>query len=98
LTNALDAMPAGGSVRVSAITTESSVVIRVLDNGSGIAPEIQGRLFQPFVTARKTNGWGLGLAHARQIVIDHGGEVWLESPPGRGACFVFSLPAPPAAE
>jgi signal transduction histidine kinase len=71
------------------------VVIRVLDPGPGIAPEIRDRLFQPFVTARKPNGWGLGLVQARQVVIDHGGEMWLESPPGRGACFAFSLPVSP---
>ena len=95
LANALEAMPAGGSIHISAIAAESSVVTRVRDTGPGIAPEIRDRLFQPFVTARKPNGWGLGLVQARQVVIDHGGEMWLESPPGRGACFAFSLPASP---
>jgi signal transduction histidine kinase len=95
LANALEAMPAGGSIHITAIAAESSAVIWVLDTGPGIAPEIRDRLFQPFVTARKPNGWGLGLSHARQVVIDHGGEMWLESPPGAGACFGFSLPASP---
>lgn len=93
LANALEAMPNGGSISISTFAGESSVVTRVLDTGPGIAPEIRDRLFQPFVTARKPNGWGLGLSQARQTVIDHGGEMWLESPPGRGACFAFSLPA-----
>jgi signal transduction histidine kinase len=95
LANALEAMPTGGSIHISTTAAESSVVIRVLDSGPGIAPEIRDRLFQPFVTARKPNGWGLGLAQSRQAVIDHGGEMWLESPTCRGACFAFSLPASP---
>jgi len=61
--------------------------------GPGVAPEIRDRLFQPFVTARKSDGWGLGLASARQVVIDHCGDMWLESPSANGACFGFSLPA-----
>jgi signal transduction histidine kinase len=93
LANALEAMPAGGSIQINTAVTETSVVIRVLDTGPGIAPEIRDRLFQPFVTARKPGGWGLGLVQARQAVIDHGGDMWLEPPAGRGACFGFSLPA-----
>lgn len=93
LANSLEAMPAGGSVHISAIARESWVVTRVQDTGPGIAPEIRDRLFQPFATARKPHGWGLGLAQAREAVIDHGGDMWLESPPSGGACFAFSLPA-----
>jgi signal transduction histidine kinase len=93
LANALEAMPTGGSIGISAIAAEDSVVIRVRDSGPGIAPEIRDRLFQPFVTARKQNGWGLGLTQARLAVIDQGGEMWLESASGSGACFAFSLPA-----
>ena len=92
LANALEAMPNGGLIHISAIAVSDSVVIRVLDTGPGVAPEIRECLFQPFVTARKPNGLGLGLTQARQAVVDHGGEMWLEPSRGRGACFAFSLP------
>lgn len=92
LVNALDAMRTGGLIDISAVVTEASVVVRVLDTGPGVAADIRDRLFQPFVTAGKPNGWGMGLTHARQIITGHGGEIWLESPPGWGACFAFSLP------
>jgi signal transduction histidine kinase len=92
LDNALEAMPAGGSIHISAVVAENWAVLKVLDTGSGIAPEIRDRLFEPFVTARKPNGWGLGLTHARQAIQQHGGEIWLEDSPGWGTCFAFSLP------
>ena len=47
----------------------------------------------PFVSAGKKNGLGLGLALARQTVLDHGGDMWAESEPGQGACFRLRLPA-----
>jgi signal transduction histidine kinase len=91
LVNALDAMPHGGSVHISAVSERGSVLIRVRDTGPGIALEISDRLFQPFVTAGKPDGIGLGLAFSRQAVLDHGGEMWAESSP-QGACFTVRLP------
>jgi signal transduction histidine kinase len=92
ISNSLEAMPEGGEVRISAAPEEGSVLIRVEDNGPGIAPEIRSKLFQPFVSAGKRNGLGLGLALSRQTVLDHGGEMWVESQPGQGARFCFRLP------
>jgi signal transduction histidine kinase len=69
-----------------------TALIQVEDTGPGIAPEIRGKLFQPFVTAGKRNGLGLGLALTRQTVIDHGGDLWVESEPGHGARFILRLP------
>jgi signal transduction histidine kinase len=89
--NALEAMPNGGTIWISTIADQSFALIRVRDTGPGIAPEIRGRLFQPFATSGKASGVGLGLAFSRQAVIDHGGEMWAESS-HRGACFAFSLP------
>jgi signal transduction histidine kinase len=96
--NSLEAMPDGGAVRIWALLEPGSAVVHVADNGPGIAPEIRSRIFQPFVTAGKRNGMGLGLALARQTVIEHGGEMWVESEPGRGALFSFRLPGAQAAQ
>ena len=90
--NALEAMPEGGEVSISAEYAGGAAVVHVDDTGPGIAPEIRGQLFQPFVTAGKRNGLGLGLALARQAVLDHGGDMWVESEPGHGARFSFRLP------
>jgi signal transduction histidine kinase len=91
LVNALEVMPNGGTINVSASSDQRSVLIRVRDTGPGITPEIRPRLFEPFVTAGKANGLGLGLAFSQQVVNDHGGKIWVE-PTRRGACFALRLP------
>jgi signal transduction histidine kinase len=96
--NALEAMPDGGSIEISAELEGDSVTVHVSDNGPGIAPEIRSQLFQPFVTAGKRNGLGLGLALSRQTVIEHGGDMWVDSQPGRGARFSFRLPGARASQ
>ena len=93
IANALEAMPDGGAVRISAELREGAAVVHVEDNGPGIPPEIRSQLFQPFVSAGKRNGLGLGLALSRQTVLEHGGDMWVESSSGRGARFSFRLPA-----
>lgn len=92
LVNALDVMPGGGNIQISAIPERHSVLIKVRDTGPGIDPEIRDRLFQPFATAGKTGGLGLGLAFSWQAVHDHGGQMWLETG-SQGACFAFCLPS-----
>jgi len=92
ISNALEAMPDGGEVRITAAIQDGSAVVQVTDNGPGISPEIRSRLFQPFVSAGKRSGLGLGLALARETVLDHGGDMWVESRPGDGATFCFRLP------
>lgn len=89
--NALQAMGEGGTVTVAARAEGESVLVEVRDTGPGIAAEIRDRLFQPFATSRKGSGLGLGLALARQAILDHGGEIWAASTPGQGACFSFRL-------
>jgi signal transduction histidine kinase len=91
--NALEMMPEGGRIRISALAEDGFVVAEVSDTGPGIAPEIRDSLFEPFVSAGKKNGLGLGLALSRQTVLDHGGDMWAESEAGKGACFRLRLPA-----
>lgn len=90
--NALEMMPEGGRIQISADAQNGFVVADVRDTGPGIAPEIRGSLFEPFVSAGKKNGLGLGLALSRQTVLDHGGDMWAEFEPGHGACFRLRLP------
>jgi signal transduction histidine kinase len=90
--NAIEAMPMGGAVHIGASASPDAVTIEVADTGPGISPEIRDHLFQPFVSSGKKNGLGLGLALSRQTILDHGGDMWLESAPGRGARFFFRLP------
>ena len=90
ITNALEAMPNGGRLSIEARTTGSVVLIEVEDTGPGIPQAIRDRLFEPFVTAGKRDGVGLGLALSRATVLEHGGDIWTE--PASGARFVIRLP------
>ena len=76
------------------------VLLSVADTGPGIAPEDQAKLFEPFSQVdasptRKTGGTGLGLSICRHLVELHGGTIWVESQPGKGSAFFFTLPLQP---
>jgi len=90
--NALDVMPDGGTIRISAIPERHSILVKVRDTGPGIDPVIRDRIFEPFATAGKSDGLGLGLALSRQAVLDQGGQMWMETG-SEGACFAFCLPS-----
>lgn len=93
--NAIEAMRSGGCISIRAEADGDNIMVRFEDNGPGISASLQGRLFQPFVTAGKRNGLGLGLALSRQTLLDHGGDIWVEDGPGRlhgGALFWLRLP------
>ena len=92
LDNAIDAAP-GGRVRVKAEREAGQVVVRVIDNGRGIPPDIVNRIFDPFFTTKEVGkGTGLGLDIARRIVQRHHGEIEVSS--GSGATeFRVTLPA-----
>jgi signal transduction histidine kinase len=90
IANAFEAMPGGGTVRIGARKTGTSVLVDLEDTGPGIPACIYDRLFEPFVTSGKQDGLGLGLALARQTVRNYGGDMWIE--PAAGARFVIRLP------
>jgi two-component system, NtrC family, C4-dicarboxylate transport sensor histidine kinase DctB len=90
IANAFEAMPGGGTVRIGARKTGTSVLVDLEDTGPGIPACIYDRLFEPFVTSGKEDGLGLGLALARQTVRNYGGDMWIE--PAAGARFVIRLP------
>lgn len=91
LENALQACTAGGLVSVGARVVDRQVHIGVRDSGSGIAPEIQARVFEPFFTTRG-QGTGLGLAIALGVARAHGGTIKVSSVPDSGSEFVIMLP------
>lgn len=92
--NAVEAMQHSEfrELSVGTVVENGVVLISVTDTGSGIAPEIEAKLFQPFVT-NKASGMGIGLSVCRTIVEAHGGRLWAEPNTGGGSIFRFTLPA-----
>jgi signal transduction histidine kinase len=91
ISNAIEAMPDGGEIEITASRDGRRVVVRIDDTGPGIPETVRSRLFQPFVTSAK-NGLGLGLALSRQTLLDHGGDLWVEDDDRGGAHFRLTLP------
>jgi two-component system NtrC family sensor kinase len=98
LLNARDAIPFGGSIRISTIPADDhSLTIEVSDSGLGIAPENVAKIYDPFYTTKGVGrGTGLGLAVSYGIVQEHSGHISVESTPGRGTIFRITLPTAPA--
>jgi signal transduction histidine kinase len=96
LENAAKYVPTGGRIEISARTEAAAVVTTVADDGPGIPPEHLDRIFERFHrvegSAQLASGAGLGLYLTRHLVEAHGGRLWVESQPGRGSAFSFSLP------
>jgi PAS domain S-box-containing protein len=93
--NAVKYSPAGSEVRISSRQDKEGLAIGVRDNGIGIAPEDQHKLFEPFARLQEdaTSGIGLGLVVCKRLVEAHGGRIWVESQPGKGSTFLFTIPA-----
>lgn len=95
--NALKFAPEGGEVRLGGGREGEYIHVWVQDNGPGIPPALQARLFQKFSKlgqegTQSREGHGLGLAIVKAVADAHGGRVWVESPPGEGSRFHFSIP------
>lgn len=99
VSNAIKFSEAGTTVSVTTSETTDHVEVAVVDQGRGIPPELQARIFDRFqqveeADARAKGGTGLGLAISRTIIAQHGGEISVDSIPGQGATFRFTVPIP----
>jgi len=96
MTNAAKFTPEEGNILIKVRKENNSLIIQVQDNGIGIPHEEMSRLFKPYsrisADRQRQPGLGLGLALAKQVVELHGGKIWVESEPGKGSTFSFSLP------
>lgn len=90
--NAVQAMTAEGGVLKARITSfEGKVIVEIEDNGSGIPPEKMATLFEPF-HSKRSGGFGLGLFSCKRIVESHGGDIEVDSQPGKGTTVIVRLP------
>jgi NtrC-family two-component system sensor histidine kinase KinB len=95
ISNALRYTPSGGHITLSAESFGAYVQISVSDDGPGIPYEYQSKIFDKFVQIKSdktVGGSGLGLAICKEIVRAHGGTIWVDSVPGSGSRFTFTLP------
>lgn len=97
LSNAIKFTPAGGKVAIKSVHRDGVMEISVTDTGIGIGEKDQQRIFSEFLQvegsyARKYEGTGLGLALTKKLVELHGGRIWVQSSPGRGSRFTFTIP------
>jgi NtrC-family two-component system sensor histidine kinase KinB len=94
VSNALRYVSHDGEIKITAKKVGPQVHLSVRDNGPGIPSEYQTKIFQKFVQVkgRQSGGTGLGLAICKEIVRAHGGAIWVESSPGHGSSFTFTLP------
>ena len=93
--NSIEAIETDGSltVRIKSLS-DSKIHVEVGGDGPGISKDKLNKIFHPFFTTKK-HGTGLGLATCKRIVLNHGGQITVESEPAKGACFIIELPVIP---
>ena len=95
LENAIKYSRTEGRISVALEQLETDLKVEVSDDGPGISPEDQERIFEKFARVQsrgRPKGLGLGLAFCRLAIEEHGGKIWVESRPGQGSTFYFTLP------
>jgi signal transduction histidine kinase len=91
--NAIEAMPRGGTLTISTKRDDGPLKIAVEDTGLGMTDEVRQKIFDAFFTTKEqVRGVGLGLSVCYGIVQDHGGEIEVQSAPGKGSTFCVTLP------
>ena len=97
--NALDAMRPGGTLSVETARRAGRIILAISDTGCGMDQETAARIFEPFFTRGKDEGFGLGMATVKRLVEQHGAAISVESAPGSGTRveLAFPLPEPPNA-
>jgi signal transduction histidine kinase len=94
--NAIEAIPERGTVRVLTSREDGAAVVDILDDGTGMTPEVQRQIFTPMFTTKGELGTGLGLASAHSTISRHQGAIEVESWPGKGTRIRLTLPLAPA--
>ncbi len=89
--NAIQAMPAGGHLTISTSTRGDKLLLAIIDTGSGMTPDQIKQIFEPFNTT-KSRGLGLGMPYAQKVIQQHGGQIIVESQPGKGTEVRIELP------
>jgi signal transduction histidine kinase len=91
IVNAIEAMePGTGILQLRTVSKDDKCVVSITDNGPGIDPEAQSKLFEPYYTT-KNKGTGLGLTNTQNIILNHNGHITLESEEGKGTTFIITL-------
>jgi signal transduction histidine kinase len=95
LSNAFKFTPEGGKVSIIASQKDDDILHEIRDTGIGIPEDKLQKIFEEFyqVESGKHGGTGLGLPIAKRVIEEHGGSIWVESQPGKGSVFYFTLPA-----